>query len=64
MDGSPTGGKELRLAELRARGDVTEGMMEPNDRREVPVVGRHESAIVELGGFIPFETEQWQLSGR
>ena len=59
--GVQQGGEELRLAELGARGDGTEGM-EPNDCRDVPVVGRHESAIVKLGGFIPFETEQWRLS--
>jgi hypothetical protein len=61
--GVQQGGEEPRLAELGARCDCTEGM-EPNDRHEVPVVGRREAAIVELGSFIPFETEQWRLSGQ
>jgi hypothetical protein len=61
--GVQQGGEEPRLAELGARGNYMEGI-EPNDRCEVPVVGRRESAVVELGGFIPYETEQWRLSGR
>jgi hypothetical protein len=54
---SNRGGEELRLAEFGAWDDGAEGM-EPNDRREVPVVGRHESSVVELGFLIPLEPEQ------
>ena len=56
--GIQQGGEELRLAELRAWGDGTEGM-EPDDRcDEIPVVGRQEAAIVLLGGIVQLETKQ------